>query len=223
MGSPHQDQNSFPDLTPANGLLFRITHVGNLRWLLTHGLHCARAQLRDPAFIEIGSSNLIAKRRDRRVPQHPCGTLSDYVPFYFTPRSPMLFNIKTGWKGLQRRSNADIAILVTAVSHLKRLEVPILFTDRHAYAATARFSNSPDGLSSMVDWAILQNRDFRNTDEYPDKMDRYQAEALVYRHVPVTALRGIGCVSASVQTRIEALVAEMGLSLRVVVRPGWYF
>lgn len=102
------------NLTPERGLLFRIVHVANLPWMLANGLHCANGVLQDPHFIAIGNPDLIQKRKTRCVPLPPRGTLSDYVPFYFTPKSPMLFNIKTGFNGITRRPNEEIAILVTS-------------------------------------------------------------------------------------------------------------
>jgi len=93
------------NLTPELGLLFRITHVANLPWLLVNGLHCANGPVQDPNFVAIGNPDLIDKRTKRPVPIAPKGTLADYVPFYFTPKSPMLFNIKTGYNGIAKRSN----------------------------------------------------------------------------------------------------------------------
>jgi hypothetical protein len=38
--------------------------------------------------------------------------LADYVPFYFTPFSPMMLNINTGRGAVPRRPNSEICILV---------------------------------------------------------------------------------------------------------------
>ena len=67
---------------------------------------------RDPDFVSIGNPDLIAKRAGRVVAIPPGGSLSDYVPFYFTPRSPMLYNIVTGHNGMKQTPRQDIAILV---------------------------------------------------------------------------------------------------------------
>jgi hypothetical protein len=101
-------------LTPERGLLFRITHIRNLSWLLQNGLHCAKGANSDPDFVSISNSELIAKRTHHPVPISPGGTLADYVPFYFTPKSPMLLNIKTGYGGIARRPNEEIVVLVSS-------------------------------------------------------------------------------------------------------------
>ncbi len=87
------------NLTPERALIFRITHVDNIPWILDHGLHSRSSSTRDPDYRVIGNPDLIEKRRHREVPIRPGGTLSDYIPFYFTPHTPMLFNIKTGFQG----------------------------------------------------------------------------------------------------------------------------
>jgi hypothetical protein len=210
------------DLSPERGHLFRITHIDNLPWLLTNGLHCATGP-QAPRFVAIGNPDLIERRVARVVPMPPGGTLADYVPFYFTPKSPMLLNIRTGYGGIPRRTNGEIVILVTSVPTLIALGITVLFTDRHAYTGLARFSANPGDLPAMIDWDILRRHDFARSDDSPDKMERYQAEALVHRHLPAAALRGIACDSAATRRRIETMVHDSGLALRVAVRTGWYF
>src|SRR5438128_2463153 len=83
-------------LTPDKGHIFRILHRRNLTSLLDHGCVC-RNDAKPGTYVEIGNQELIARRKDRDVPCAPGGTLGDYVPFYFTPYSPMLYNIKTGY------------------------------------------------------------------------------------------------------------------------------
>jgi hypothetical protein len=211
------------DLTPERGLLFRITHISNVSWLLTHGLHAASGDMKDPGFIAIGNPDLIAGRTRHAVSHPPGGTLADYVPFYFTPKSPMLYNIRTGYKGITRRSNDEIAVLLSSCWTMAENRVRLLFTDRHAYMRTATWTSDPANLAELLDWQILRRHDFARDDAYPDKMDRYQAEALAHRHVPPAALLGIGCASESVREMIESAVLEAGVNIQVFVRPGWYF
>lgn len=181
-------------LNATKGLIFRITHVENMRWIFEHGVHCRNSPQVDPNFIEIGNRDLISKRSHKIVPIPPGGTLSDYVPFYFTPYSPMLLNIKTGWNGIQQRPMSDIAIITSSLPRLAEDGVQFVFTDRHAYLRTAddMFSSALADLV-RIDWNILQARDFRRDPNDPGKMERYQAEALVYQRVPVTSLLGIVC------------------------------
>src|SRR5680860_1102219 len=106
------------DLNPQKALIFRIVHRETLRWILDNGLHCRNSDVIDPRYVGIGNPELIDKRSHRLVPCQPGGTLSDYIPFYFTPFSPMMLNIKTGYGGIQKRQNGEIVILVSSLHRL---------------------------------------------------------------------------------------------------------
>jgi hypothetical protein len=210
------------NLTPEKALIFRITHRDNVSWILENGLHCRNSTAADPKFVQIGNPDLIAKRTLRSVPCPPGGPLSDYVPFYFTPFSPMLYNVQTGWNGIAKRSASEIAILVSSLRTLGQGGIPFVFTDRHAYLAHATFSSDLNDLGN-VDWALLQSRDFRRSDADPGKVERYQAEALVHRHLPTSALAGIVFNAESSASDARELASERGLSINVVAKPGWFF
>ncbi len=114
-------------------------------------------------------------RASRDVPIEPSGTLSDYIPFYFTPFSIMFFNIHTGWGGIRKRENKEIIVFVSSVHNLIKHNVKFVFTDRHAYLAAANFYTDVKHLDK-VDWKILQARSFKQDPDDPGKGERYQAE-----------------------------------------------
>lgn len=182
------------DLTLEKALIFRIAHRDNIPWILDHGLHCKNSKVLDPNYVEIGNLELISKRDKHPVVPLPSGTLSDYIPFYFTPFSPMMYNIKRGWGGIRKRDNDEIVIMVSSLRTLHKRNIPFLFTDRHAYLVAAQFYSDLARLD-QIDWDMLQRRDFRNDPDDPSKKERYQAEALVHKHLPVDALTGFACYS----------------------------
>jgi hypothetical protein len=210
-------------LTPAKALIFRITHRDNVPWILQNGLHCQNSATCDPSFVSIGNPDLIDVRKERIVPIPPGGTLADYVPFYFTPYSPMLLNIKTGYAGIRERRNDEIVMLVSSLSELKRNDVAYVFTDRHAKLETATFYDDDAKVAEAVDFELLQRRDFKRDLERPEKVERYQAEALAYRQVPAGAILGIGCYTSTIEQELKATCADHGVTARVVRRTDWYF
>lgn len=209
-------------LNAQDARIFRITHVRNVAWMLEHGLVCRSSKLADPNFITIGLPDLIERRKAHPVPIAPGGRLGDYVPFYFTPSSVMLLNIKTGRNGVVRRPNSEIVILVSSLPKLQELGVPFVFTNGHAYMQETDYFNDISDLDK-IDWSLLRRRDFRHDPDDPGKVGRYQAEALAYQHVPVSALLGIACYDRLAQTTLEAEVQRKGLRLPVVQRPKFYF
>lgn len=213
---------AYLSLNPDKALIWRIIHRDNLPWVLEHGLHCGNSMQRSPQWVSIGQPELIAKRGRRQVPCPPHGVLNDYVPFYFTPFTAMLYNIQTGQGGVIRRAAEDIVILVSSLHRVRELGLPFVFTDMHAYYPWATFHTDPADLH-RIDWALLQRRDFRRDPDDPAKFERYQAEALVHRHLPLEALLGVVC-STDMQARaIGQTIAQRGLSLPVHARPNWYF
>lgn len=210
-----------PELTAENAFIFRITHKNNLPWILDNGLHCRSSNKQDPNFVNIGLVELIDKRKSWPVPVPPKGTLGDYVPFYFTPRSMMAYNIHTG-RNASQRDNDQIVILVTSLARLKELSVPFVITDRHACATITKYSSDLDHLRS-IDWKILQDCDFRRDNDDLDKTNRYQAEALVHRHVPIDALLHVGCCDNDQKSWADDLISKRKLKLQVHTKRGWYF
>lgn len=208
-------------LTPEKALIFRITHVENIRWVFANGLHCRTSDKTDPNYREIGNPELIAMRADRAIPIPPRGTLSDYIPFYFTPYSPMMLNIKTGYNGIARTPMQDIAILVSSLRKLHQMGVPFVFSDRHAYLRAAQFSSDLGDLD-RIRWKILQNHDFKRDFNDFEKVERYQAEALIYKHMPLGGLLGIVCYDERKRMELATSADRLKVGIDIKAMPGWY-
>jgi len=194
----------------------------NVLWILDHGMHCKNSGIQDPNFISIGIADLIQKRNSRLVPKAPGGTLSDYVPFYFTPYSIMMYNITTAGNGVTQRENSEVAILVTSLHKLQERGIRFVFTNAHAYLNEADYFDDLADLN-RVDWDLLRRKDFKRDPEDPGKLGRYQAESLAHLVVPVDALLGIACYDNPAQQHLEAEVRSRGLSIPVKTLPGSYF
>lgn len=147
------------DLNPDKALIFRITHRDNAPWILDNGLHCGSSEILDPDFVSIGNQDLIEKRKNRIIDIPPGGPLSDYIPFYFTPFSPMMYNISTGYS-VEKRPNREIVILVSSLHKLVDDGKAFVFSDRHAYLEMAQFHNDLTALD-CIDWPMLQARKFK--------------------------------------------------------------
>lgn len=208
-------------LTPENGLIFRITHRENVPWILDNGMHARSGRKFDPNCRNIGNLDLIDRRSRREVPVPPGGTLSDYVPFYFTPYSIMMYNIRTGY-GVKQVPNDEIVIFVSSLAHVAAEGVKFVFTNQHAYPRMADYFTDLAKLDE-IDWPLLQSRDFKHDPDDPGKKERYQAEALLWKHVPLEALQGVCCYSRTVEARIQAEVDQRSLALKVGSQPSWYF
>ena len=183
-------------------------------------MHARNGKRFDPNYRNIGNPDLIDKRSRRIVEVSPGGTLSDYVPFYFTPYSIMMFNIKTGY-GVKQVPNDEIVIFVSSLRDVAARHRQFVFTDQHAYPVMANYYTDLARLGE-IDWPILQRRDFKADPDDPGKKERYQAEALIWKHVPLADFRGICCYTPEVESTIKAEIESRELSLKVAVQTSWY-
>ena len=214
--------NHYPSLNSEKALIWRIVHRNNLNWVLDNGLHCANSGVLAPNYEAIGNQDLISRRAHRVVPIAPGGVLADYVPFYFTPFSPMMYNIYTGRGDVKQRANEEILILVSSLPKMQEKGIPFVFSDRHAYTQLAEFSNNISDLGKL-DWKLLQQRNFQRNPNDPVQIERYQAEALIHGHCPIDSLIGVVCYTDELKLSIEREVAQRGLTLDVHKFPQWYF
>ncbi len=209
-------------LNPEKALIWRIIHRDNLEWILQHGVYASSSEYKSDDWVSIGSEELIDKRSKKEVPITPGGMLSDYVPFYFTPFSPMLYNIKTGRGGVIQRNNDEIIILVSSLYDVNEAGLSYVYTDSHAYSALANYYSDLNSIRK-IDWDLIQRRDFKRDFNDLGKLDRYQAEALIHRHFPIALLKGIVCYDEKVKQFIEQKVDNHGQNIKVINRPDWYF
>lgn len=209
-------------ISPEQALIFRITHVRNVPFLLANGVHCRSSANVDPEFVEIGNSGIISKRKSRPIEIPPGGTLSDFVPFYFTPKSPMLYNILTGYGGLSRKAAGEIVILLSSLDKLEELQLPYLIADRNATLAHATLSSGRAALPSLR-WKNWQTVDFKRDQNDLGKMEQYQAEVLVHACLPTAALHAIIAHDSSTQAVVAQAVSDAGLTIPARVRSNWYF
>jgi len=209
-------------LNPKKALIWRIVHRDNIPWILDNGLHCGNSAIQSPNWVHIGNPELIDKRATHPVPVGMGGCLNDYVPFYFTPFSPMMKNIHSGWGGIRQQPNDEIVIMVSNLYRVRDFALPFVFTDGHAYYAWSNFYTDLTDLHK-IDWDIIQARNFRRDPDDPAKFERYQAEALVHGHCPVQALDGMVCYTESTKQQLDTWLQQRNLAMQVIARPGWYF
>lgn len=202
--------------------IYHMTHIGNLASILKEGrLLCdARAPRCNPRSIAYG--DLKMKRAVRTVPVPPGGVVADYVPFYFAPRSPMLYAIYTGYvrSGL---SQSEIVYLVTSVETVAGAGKPFVFTDRHPLSYFPRFSNDLNQLNHFVDWNVMRSERWHDCPEYRDRKSRRQAEFLVYQELEWTLIEQIGVYDSA---RLEAVLQQLQHADHqppVSVQGSWYY
>lgn len=170
---------------------------------------------------QIGLLGLTANRKNKLVMCGPQGSLTDYVPFHFCPRSIMLYQIHTGrsdYKGGQE----PILHFLTTLEKLDEIDVRYVFTDRHAKTAYAQFFCDRSQLSEL-DWPTIMSHSFERPEDDPDRPYRKEAELLAHHFVPLEAILGIGVHSQRWKEDCDRLFQQARVRMRVQVQPKWYY
>lgn len=204
--------------------VYRIVHIDNVEYLLTHGMFTKSHEMADPNYINIGDKGLIAQRNTYPLGINPPnGVLGDYVPFYFGPLSPMLLNIKTGHRGVTIRPQSEIVYIVCQVNTLVEHCDEWCFTDGHAKdRMITEFYNDLDDLDK-VHWNVVNLRYWHPIDDFMDRQVRKQAEFLVKHHVPVNCISGIVVLNQARKDFVQEIINRLGMEIPVWVNPNKQF
>ncbi|AFL83243.1 hypothetical protein Belba_0586 [Belliella baltica DSM 15883] len=201
--------------------LFRIVHINNVEYLLTHGMYTRNHIQADPNYINIGDRGLITQRNEYPVGiTPPNGVLGEYIPFYFGPLSPMLLNIKTGYRGITQRPQGEIIYIVCRLNNVVENCREWCFTDGHAKdQMVTEFYNDLNDINK-IHWDVVNLRYWYPVEEFIDRQVRKQAEFLVKHHVPVSCISGIVVLNEARKTFVEEIVTRLGLDIPVLVDPN---
>lgn len=166
--------------------IYHITHIDNLPSIVADGgLWCDTERRHLLArHVTIAYENLKERRRRKAVTVGAGGVLADYVPFYFCPRSPMLYAIAKGYVTSYRGSQTELIYLVSSVERVIEGEHRWCFTDGHALEHFSNFYSDYHDLDKL-DWPVIRNRYWQATLDDPDRKRRKQAEFLVHRFFPL--------------------------------------
>jgi hypothetical protein len=212
---------------PAQPLIYHITHVDNLANIVAD-----RALWFDAVMVDrggpttmIGMSDIKRRRlQELRVTCYPDSFVGEYVPFFFCPRSVMLYLIYMGnhpeliYRGGQEPILHLEADLYGSVAWADTIPRRWAFALTNAGARYTQFRKDVAQLGDL-DWEAIANRDFRNSAVKEKKM----AEFLMYESFPWELVSSIGVCSDSVAAQVNGILAGTAHVPPVAVRPDWYY
>lgn len=201
--------------------LLHFTHVENLAGIMASGL--VADQHKPAGTVECADLGIKERRRSQAVLAGPGGVVADYAPFYFAPRSPMLYRIHKGGVATYSGRQDELAYLVTRVSRVQQLNLDWAATDRNAALATAKYTDQAAALASHIDWEVMEALTWTNTPTDGSRRERRMAEFLVHQALPWAAVVGIVAQTAAMATRVETITESSSHRPRVAVVPQWYF
>ena len=209
---------------PGLTYIMHFTHQDNLGQILAQGglVSDRRCQQFGLNRRNIAYSEIKAQRARTIVEVPPGGTLDQYVPFYFGPKSPMMFTYMKGNVTGKPENLSELIYFVTAAEDIAAAGHAFAFTDGHPIVEPRLFFNDLADLGE-VDLALMKEPWWFDTNEYPDRKRRRQAEFLVWDKVPLKDIRGIVTMNGSKRHHIFGVLQSHGVQLECVSRPGWYY
>ena len=216
--------------------LFHITAIANLPAILARGALLSKnsGAVAGINYQNIAHAGAQGARAVRAVPNPPGGLVHDYAPFYFAPRSPMLYAINGGRVAGCPWRQADILHFETTVENVTTLGQPFVFYDRNATLAFSTPYTDLKHLDTAIAWDLFteapqldgycQYWHNRPADpRHADRMERRQAEFLVRDQASLACMTRLGVIDAQRQAHVQKLLAQAGVPLRVDVMQSWYF
>lgn len=210
---------------PVEPKIYHIVHVDRLPSIVaTGGLLCdAEMAERQPSGTTIGMNDIKQRRlRELRLNSHPNLFVGECVPFYFCPRSVMLYVIsranhpQLSYLGGQGPIVHLEAGLPPAVAWAEEQGLRWAFTLSNAGALYFEDRSDLAHLGE-VDWNAVRARDWQT------RREGKQAEFLIEGRFPWELVSRVGVQSPKVRDRAAAALEPAAHKPPVEVRPEWYY
>lgn len=209
---------------PARPKLYHITAVTNLPSIIADGLLSDAIMIgRGGPATPIGMSRLKARRLTLPVTCHGGMKVGDFVPFYFCPRSVMLYLLHKGNHVDLRYRGGQEPIVHLEVDMHAVIEwattngVRWAFTARNAAAVyNVEFFASIDELG-RIDWAAVETTDWAAVKEAK------QAEFLVHGRLPWELVSAVGVCSPATLDQAARALSSAAHRPPVMIRRDWYY
>jgi hypothetical protein len=209
---------------PPQPKIYHIAHVDRLPSIVADGFLWCDAEIvrRAPAGTTIGMGNIKQRRLTLPLSSHPGLHVGDCVPFYFCPRSVMLYMLYRGnspelayrdGQGPILHFEADLRATVAWAN-----AQPLRWAFTLSNAGSRYFEDRSDlARLNEINWTAVQTRDWQA------QKDGKQAEFLLEQRFPWHLIERIGVHSASVYGRVVRALPAQGHRPTVEVLPQWYY
>jgi ssDNA thymidine ADP-ribosyltransferase, DarT len=203
--------------------IYHITHYRNLSGIIAAGglTCCAALRSEGTRYEDVANDEIQDRRATFPVPVPPHGLVHDYVPFYFAPKSPMLYVISRGGIRYPERQ-APMVQLVSTAQAVYASGQQCAFTNGHAIMALSDYFTELASLD-QIDWDVMQSRYWNDTADHPDRKRRRQAEFLVYHRFPWELVAEIGVSDRQTEAQVLQIIGVAAHKPLVRIRSDWFY
>ncbi|WP_370317184.1 DUF4433 domain-containing protein [Pseudoalteromonas sp.] len=195
-----------------------ITHIDNLASILGQGCLWSDAKRIELGLVNqnIGYNHIKQRRLVRPVKVAAGGTIGQYVPFNFCPRSVMLYVIHCGHDDFDGGQD-KVLHLISDIETVRLGNQHCFFTDIHADLDYAEQIDDFKRINELDINRIINER------YWQDFKEEKQAEFLAFESVEWAAIRKIGVKSQVVADEVNVLLQNARHKPEVLVMPQWYY
>ncbi|WP_165069356.1 type II toxin-antitoxin system toxin DNA ADP-ribosyl transferase DarT [Paludisphaera rhizosphaerae] len=207
--------------------IFHITHGKHLERIISEGCLWSDAEIfaRGGPEKPIGMAKIKKRRLEQQVVHcHPGTKVGEYVPFYFCPRSVMLYLLSMKnhpditYRDGQRPILHLVADLHEVVAWAEGQRRAWSFTNGNAGGQLYQSFNDLADLSQL-NWEYIASDDWRE----PEVKEAKQSEFLVFGSFPWSLVRTIGVLDEKLAARVREIVAKADHRPDVEVQSRWYY
>jgi hypothetical protein len=211
-------------MIPDNLKIYHIVHISKLPAIVAERFLVSDAEVRQraPTGVTIGMQKIKKRRMSLLLSSRRGLRVGDCVPFYFCPRSPMLYmfwrdnHTEITYHGGQEPIVHLVADLRMTVDWANRNDLRWAFTNSNA--GSSYFEDFADlAHLDKVDWDVVQ------ATKWDGHQDKKQAEFLLERCFPWTLVEEIGVYSSKEQSDVSAILATAVNKPPVRIRRAWYY
>ena len=209
---------------PATPKIYHIVHVDRLESIVADGCLWSDAEVlhRGLAGTKIGMSEIKDRRLRLPLASHPGLRVGHCVPFYFCPRSVMLYVI--------HRANHPSLSYLGGQEPIVHLEADLRESVTWADANTRRwaFTTSNAGSSYFLDYRDLHRLDKVDWDavkatSWQTGKEGKQAEFLVETSFPWSLISRVGVKSRPVYNQVFRAIRATSHRPDLAMQPRWYY
>lgn len=208
---------------PAEPKIYHIVHVDRLPSIVKDGCLWSDAEMRGRSGgTSIGIGNIKRRRLTNALNSRPGLCVGDCVPFYFCPRSVMLYVIsKQDHLELTYRGGQ------VPIVHLEAdLRQSVAWAERHGQRWAFTLSNAGSGhFEDRCDLTKLDEIDWDavHADDWRQCKDGKQAEFLMERRFPWELVARIGVSRQGTYQQVMTALENAAHKPRVEIQSDWYY
>lgn len=210
---------------PRKPKIYHILHVDRLPSIIEDGCLWSDSEVekRSPDGTTIGMNHIKQRRlKELTLTSHPGLHVGECVPFYFCPRSVMLYIIHMAnhqdlaYRGGQKPIVHLEADLCESVEWAEEEDLRWAFTLSNAGSEFFEDRADLDRLGE-IDWSAVASHDWRRC------RDGKQAEFLVEREFPWELVSRIGVQNKGTYSKVQDALADADHRPAVELLPDWYY